>query len=252
MSEFKAEIKVEYFKRMIDSAVLMNKEARMDIGENGVSIKMADPANVCLVHTILKKESFKKYELDDPFQAGLNLSSIDFLNLVDSAGDITIEYDNETNRMIYNAGRFEYSVALLALDVIANSPKVPELEFPYEISLPGKELKLAIKAGKKITDCLTFKIDNVNFSMGGDSIVSNMNFVMPKTELENCIEKGEKGEEMKSMYDIDYLMDIIKVISDSEAVTLKLDNDYPMIVSQTFAEGNGELTYLMAPRVEDL
>jgi proliferating cell nuclear antigen len=43
---------------------------------------------------------------------------------------------------------------------------------------------------------------------------------------------------------------MVKVAKDAGTVQLRLGNDYPVRLGFEFADGEGEVTYLLAPRIE--
>ena len=105
-----------------------------------------------------------------------------------------------------------------------------------------------MKANQKIGDTLNFEVKDNNFILSGKGMQSNMNYIIPENELENHTE--DMNVPVSCMFDMDYLVDIIKGIGNSDVVKLKIKTDYPIMISQTFADGYGSIMYLLAPRID--
>jgi proliferating cell nuclear antigen len=52
------------------------------------------------------------------------------------------------------------------------------------------------------------------------------------------------------MFPPDYLANIIKAIPSGTKVDIQLDNDYPVKLKFTLANGAAKVDYLLAPRIE--
>ena len=52
------------------------------------------------------------------------------------------------------------------------------------------------------------------------------------------------------MFSLDYLLDISKVSSKVTEVTLELGTDFPLRIKHKVADANGDIMYILAPRVE--
>ena len=255
MTQFNARIRARDFSHFIDGAGSLIEDARLNITKDNINIKAVDDANVCMVDATLDNKAFLEYETDeeDPFTLGINIKNMDFLKLLKPEDYITIRYnkEDEDGRINYKSGRFEYSLSLLNVDTIRKAPKKPDIEYGQEISILGQNIKTVIKANQKIKDTstLTFEVKDNNFVLSGKGMQSNMNYIIPENELENHTE--DMNVPISCMFDMDYLVDIIKGIGNSDVVKLKIKTNYPIMISQMFADGNGSIMYLLAPRMDD-
>jgi hypothetical protein len=60
----------------------------------------------------------------------------------------------------------------------------------------------------------------------------------------------EAGEKTRSMYSLDYFLNMVKAVKSGEDVTLNLGTDYPVKLEFQMADGGGHCVYLLAPRIE--
>ena len=59
-----------------------------------------------------------------------------------------------------------------------------------------------------------------------------------------------QATDAKSLFSLDYLSDMSKILGKSNEVTIDLGKDFPLKIRIKIAEGHGEVSYMLAPRVE--
>ena len=243
---FRAKIKVQDLIRFLNSALMLSNESSLKIDENGISMKVVDTANVCMVSSILKNNAFSDYEATED-KIGLNLEKlVSLLKSSSNADYVEIEHLEEESKIKVSSSKLNFKLRLISLDVIKKDPKIPEIEYNTNMMIESINLKKAIKIGEKIGDVLKFIITKEKLILEcEDGITSNMVY----TVLENEMISSSIDEDVISTYDINYLSDIIKNLSDN--VRIEIKTDYPLMISSDFANNEGNISYLLAPRIQD-
>jgi proliferating cell nuclear antigen len=59
-----------------------------------------------------------------------------------------------------------------------------------------------------------------------------------------------QGSDAKSLFSLDYLSDLSKILAKSNEVTIDLGKDFPLKIRVKIAQGHGDVSYMLAPRVE--
>lgn len=243
---FKAKIRAQDLIRFFNSASVLSNESKLKINERGISMKVVDTANVCMISSVLKNNAFSTYEATDG-EIGLNLERL--VSLLKSSGNadyVELEHLEEESKIKLSSNKLNFKLGLISLDVIRKEPEMPEIEYNTKLMFKGNDLKQAIKIGEKIGDILEFTITKDKLILSSsDRITSDMNYTI---ETENDMISSSINEEVNSTYDIGYLSDISRIIGDN--VTIKIKTDYPILISSDFANGEGSITYILAPRVE--
>ena len=54
----------------------------------------------------------------------------------------------------------------------------------------------------------------------------------------------------RSLFSLDYLSDMIKAAGKANEVTIELGRDFPTKINFQIANGSGDVSYLLAPRIE--
>ena len=91
-----------------------------------------------------------------------------------------------------------------------------------------------------------FKVtpEEVIFHTEGESDTMSMH--LPKDKLDELVCE----EETSSKYSLEYIGAIIKSVN-AEALSLQLSSDYPIKLYFDIAKGEGKVTYMLAPRVDN-
>jgi proliferating cell nuclear antigen len=127
-----------------------------------------------------------------------------------------------------------------------SDPKVPNLNLPVKVSLSSNELRQGIKAAEAVSDHVTLIASPESFEMASEGDTDSVDLKLPKDFLEEL----ECKENTKSMFALEYFSNMVKAIGTASIVTLHLGSNYPIKMEFDIADGQGHVTYLLAPRVE--
>ena len=72
---FRAKVKSEVLKEIIDVVSTLVDEARFDIDKKGINLKAVDPAHVAMVSMEIKKKAFEEFKADD-CELGIDIDKI--------------------------------------------------------------------------------------------------------------------------------------------------------------------------------
>lgn len=242
---FKAKVKAEVLKTVLDAVQTLVDEAKIQCTPEGLSLKAVDPAHVAMVELSLGKRAFAEYAADDQ-EMGIDLDKLkDILKLAGSGDIIGMEYKEETHRLVFTIGHLTRRMALVDTTNMAD-PKVPNLNLPSKVTLAAGELQQGIKASEAVSDHIALVADNGVFELVADGDTDQVNL---KLEGDALI-KLETTEKSRSLFSLDYFANMAKVVKGADAVTLNLGTDYPVKMEFDIAGGDGHITYLLAPRIE--
>ncbi len=164
------------------------------------------------------------------------------LELAGKKDRIELWLDEEKHKLIIKIGGLSYTMALLDPNSVKVGPRVPVLDLPARVKIPGADLKSAIKGVEKVDDCVYFKFNGafvIETDTGCDNVEANFN---GKVEV-------IQGGPAKSLFSVDYLADFMKAAGKAGKVELGIGIDLPMKMNFVIAEGCGNCQYMLAPRV---
>ncbi len=240
-----AEIKSNVLKELVEIVGTIVDEVKINLDENGLSLKAVDPAHVAMVDLTLKSEGFESYEANET-ELGLNLNKIEqFLKLAGSDDVIKIVHDEEENRLTMSVRNITQKMPLLDTAGMTD-PNVPSLDLPINLQIKGEHLLNGVKASENISDHISITANSDGFEIFSEEDENEVEMSVGEEELE----KLDANEEVRSLFALDYFSDMVKCVSRDTILDIELGADYPIKIQFDFADDNGNVRYLLAPRIE--
>ena len=242
---FKAVIGAEKLKDAIESISTLVDEARFKLTADGISVRAVDPANVAMVSLDLAKDAFDSFEATEG-ELGIDLTKLNgIMEMADKNDNIELSLDEAAHKLVIRMREISYTISLLDPSSIRKEPKVPALDLPAHIVIRGEDLKRAVRAAEKVSDYMSMGVRGEVFFMEAEGDTDNVQLEMTKDQLIDL-----KAGEAKSLFSLDYLTDISKIAGKAGEVSIDIGKDYPLKVRFKIAEGHGDVSYMLAPRVE--
>ena len=244
---FKAIVSAETLKDALDSVSVLVDECKIRLNEEEFAIRAVDPANVGMVDLSLAAAAFESYEADGGV-IGVNLGRLEDIAGMANSGDlIHLELDEETRKLHIQIDGLSYTLALIDPDSIRQEPDIPDLDLPAEIVLEGSQLGRGIKAADMVSDHIALRVDpdEEAFYIEAEGDTDDVDL---KLDSDDLIDLTAGAAD--SLFSLDYLKDMNKAIPKSTEVTAELGEEFPVKLHYEFAEGLGQVTYMLAPRIQ--
>jgi proliferating cell nuclear antigen len=244
---FKAIVDAETLRTTLDSVSVLVDECKIHLEEDGLSIRAVDPANVGMVDLTLDRDAFESYEADGGL-IGVNLSRLeDIAGMADAGQLVHLELDEETRKLHIHIDGLEYTLALIDPDSIRQEPDIPELDLPAEIVIEGRDIDRAVKAADMVSDHIALGVDAEGgfFYVDAEGDTDDVHFELDEEDLLSL-----RAGDAHSLFSLDYLKDMNKAIPNDAEVTVDLGEEYPVKLHFEIAEGLGQVTYMLAPRIQ--
>lgn len=233
-----------------DRVRAVSEECILTVDSEGIHTLVQDPSKVLMVDLSLAPGGFESYESTGD-EIGLNLARFtDVLGLAEKTDLVRVALDTET-RMFHVAGDgFEYKLAGLDPDSVRNRPDIPELDLAVCVSISGDKFARAIDGADMISDHIYLGNDSEGecFYAGSEGDIDDVRFEWGHDDLAS-VEQGV-GEDVESFYSTNYLDEATGALSD-DAVTVHVDEEFPLVFTQPFAEGAGDCLFMLAPRIRN-
>jgi proliferating cell nuclear antigen len=243
----KATIDADILKESIDALSALVTECRLHTDENGMITRAVDTANVAMISLTLKKEAFESYS-STKNELGLDIAKMkNIFGMMGKNDIITLELPEESHKLKISFEGYRYSLTLLDANTIRKDPNPPNIDLPGKVVLSGAELNNAIKAASVVSDKIALGIDPAAqvfyMTAEGDTDHIRREFGKGEVNFLNAVEA-------RSLFSLDYLKDMGKVMNRAAEVEVSLGMDHPAKFSFYIAGGNGHVEYLLAPRIE--
>ncbi|HIJ06053.1 MAG: DNA polymerase sliding clamp [Methanomicrobiales archaeon 53_19] len=243
----KATIDADTFRESIDAISALVGECRLHISEKGFSTRAVDTSNVAMISLELDAGAFQSFNATE-LDIGLDIAKLkNILGMVGKNDQIDLELDAESKKLAISFKSYRYSISLLDTKTIRKDPNPPSLNLPAVVRVSGETLNSAIKAASVVSDKIALKIEPENslFIMLAEGDTDNIKLELGKDDVEFV-----QPAEARSLFSLDYLKDMGKVIGRSDTVEIQLGIDHPVQFLFTIAQDKGRVTYLLAPRIE--
>ena len=244
---FKAIVGASTFQDALDSVSVLVDECKIRLNEEELSIRAVDPANVGMVDLTLEAAAFESYEADGGV-IGVNLARLEDIAGMANSGDlIHLELDEETRKLHIEIDGLSYTLALIDPDSIRQEPDIPDLDLAAEIVVEGAQIDRGIKAADMVSDHIRLRVDETDeaFFIEAEGDTDDVDLRLPREDL-IALTAGPAD----SLFSLDYLKDMNKAIPGDAEVTIELGEEFPVKLHYGFAEGLGNVTFMLAPRIQ--
>jgi len=234
-------VKIATLRDFCEKALPVSDEIKLLISDKGIKAVIVDPSHETLVKLEIPLSNFEEYDIGDIIESGWPIKKIlGFLKIFPMG-----QYKNKPidvlvykEKLILWIDNIKRSMATLDTKDMP-TPKIPNLSLSVAIELDKENMKTIgdfIKNAGAITDIMEFKHKKRELQLisHGD-IDSGISTI-----------KTNDATEAKSTFQISWVNGIYRAIKASDAITLKIGNDYPIIISGQSKHGIS-FSYLIAP-----
>ncbi|PSP44662.1 DNA polymerase sliding clamp [Halobacteriales archaeon QH_6_66_25] len=244
---FNAIVRAETLQATLDSVGVLVDECKIHLDDGGIEIRAVDPANVGMVDLSLSAEAFESYEADGGL-IGVNLVRLqDIAGMADSDQLVHLELDEETRKLHISIDGLEYTLALIDPESIREEPDLPDLDLAATIVIEGRDIDRAVTAADMVSDHIELGVDESDevFYVKAQGDTDDVHLELDADDLIDLV-VGPAS----SLFSLDYLQDMNKAIPKDTEVTMELGDEFPVKLHFDIAEGEGEVTYMLAPRIQ--
>lgn len=239
---FKCVISQSALWGIISAISHLTTDAKISILEDGLKIEAVDAANVAMVFLHAKAGAFDMYKAA-PCEIALDLQKL--ASLTSGKEPVSLTLEEESHKLHITVGRAKYTMSLLDPSGIKASPRIPQLDLPCSITMAGGDLQDATKAAGKVSDHIILEQDDEAFTFSAKGDIDSFKMPFQLSEL-----SGIKHGMGRALFSLDYVQAVAKVAAASNEVHISIGIDYPARI--TFSPSpDVEVTYLMAPRIEN-
>jgi proliferating cell nuclear antigen len=242
---FQAIIQADVFEQFIANATAVADEARVHCEADGLRLCVVDPANVAMIEQTLAAEAFESYESGE-LTLGANLGRL--------AEVVGLAEDGELLRLVSDGGTLSLSlseldatVAGIDTDSIRAEPDMPDLvdDLPATVALEGRALDRIATATGLVGDRVRFRAEDDLFVAEGEGDTDEVRVEFAEDDVESLVLSGDAD----SLVSLDYVEDVIGPIGASTVATVQVGGEMPVVIKHGYAEGAGQVTAMIAPRV---
>jgi len=256
---FHAKIGRRALLEALNAILAVTDSGRVNIAPDGVSLTMTDPANVALVHARLKISAFDDYNFLPPEDSHhISQIGLDFERLVAVLSIARAEYvtlslaAHQAHKLELDIEGLSYSVELIEPSLLRKQPRVPKLELPVAATVFFKEWYRAVRAAEMVDDIAILSADESGLIIEAKGDSDSIRVAFPKLTLLQFTPPPEPGQSVVARFTLPILTQLSKAARSAYAdeVSIAFWDDMPLSLQFKIAGGEGDVTFLLAPRVE--
>ncbi len=242
---FKAEIKSETLKGLVNIISTLIDEVKFTITPEGMTLKAVDPAHVAMIELKVGAKAFESYSASET-EIGLDLDKVKMVLKLAGQGDlIAMEQDESKGRFVFTIGNITRSMSMVDTSSMSD-PKVPQLSLSANAVILVDQLQKGIRAAESISDHIALRADPGFFELSCEGDTDDASLKLKGSDVESL----EVPSAVHSLFPLDYFSNLVKAIPAGTKVKVELDSDFPVKLVFGLANGEASVVYFLAPRIE--
>ena len=236
---------------ILDALNTLVTEARFQFLDGLIRVCVIDPANVggCFIDLDPdQNERIQHYAVqDDNLVMGLNTEKLDeVMGYADADIPVQFEFGMKHNWAFnITAGNVDVNLAGIDPDSVRGDPDHPRLEdeLPAAYTLDGTTLKEAVDLNDMFSDHTTVRVEDhqVQWVAAGDTDSGTYSLDKADGEVEF---QAHPDAGVESMFSLDYLKDVSKVLKGYDEVQVYSGTDMPVMLKTDLFD------LMLAPRID--
>ena len=240
---FKAELSdSNILKTSFDAISSIVDEVQIQTDSEGMRLDALDRSHITYVHLELKESLFDEYICDVPEKINIDTDELMSVLRRSKSQDRVLMSLDEGNFIITFEGDATRTFKIRLIDIEYDNPAPPQITHPTSFKVRFSILKDAINDIDIFSDKISLQVDEDYFiaSADGDFGDASIKYL-----------HGENIQEhAKSLFSLDKISEMLKADKFSDEAEISLGNDMPLSLSLSMPTGDGKLSFLLAPRLE--
>ena len=219
-------------------------ECELTCTADGITINALDKSHITFIQLEYHKTLFDEYQAEDE---QLLVDTNELMKILKRCknNDILIFETDNHNLIITMKGDSTKQFKLRLIDQEYQTPVPPTIDYPVGLEVPSELIK------DSLDDCNIYG-ENIVFTVDEDYLhicSSTSDGLFGDTHIKYI--HGENIHEVvRSSYSIEKLKDIFRASKVSKTCTLLLGDSLPLTVKFKLPSDDGEVGFLLAPRIE--
>lgn len=231
------------FKDVFDCISHIVDECKLEFTNFGLTINALDKSHITFISLDFKYHLFDTYEV--PENETILIDTVEFIKVLKRCKNdevMKIETDNHNLKLTFE-GESTRNYNLRLIDNEYETPKPPRVEYPVTITAPSNLIKDTLGDLKLFNENFKISVDEDYLRLYTDGQFGD-------TEMK-YLHGSNINTYVKSGYSIEKFVDIFRASKLTETVELGLGNDLPVTITFRLVSGDGSVSFLLAPRLEE-
>jgi len=239
-----------FFKSCTDAISNLIDEGTFTADDKGLHLRSMDPSQIAMVDFSLPKEGLEKLDAEEKASFGVNLVDLGkVLARARSGEKLVVGLEERESRLVLEfQGESKRQFKMPLLDLGGTAPQVPKITFDSHIKMRSGAFKAMLHDAGLLSSHVVLQTKEGELLVeahgdSGDMVAQTKNDAASISEF-------KVHTASRAMFPFEYLDDITRAASDDSVMEISLKSDAPVKIS--YLVGKAELSYYLAPRVEQV
>jgi proliferating cell nuclear antigen len=248
MGTFKTTMSGNMFKAIVGNLQYLAEEHKLSISPDKIHVQSVDPSHIAMMAMDIPRSATIEYNAST-FDLGIDVGKLSDLAKM-CKKDTLVDLEIVENRIAYKIGIV--SGDMIPVDTAGMSdPRIPNVDLPCHFDVSIKDMLDIMKRASDITDHISITADKDKVIISANGETDNTQMVLTNGKEIQFLEIKDLLT-VKSLFALDYLSNIFKALKPcAKTATIFMGTDYPIRIQTNLFAGEGEITYLLAPRIEN-
>lgn len=231
------------FKTIFESVANIIDEVTLIADNDGLRMRALDKSHITFISLDLDSELFDEYQCDVPEKINIDVDQFAKILKKCKSSDILRLNVDEGNLIVIFEGDASRKFNIRLIDIEYESPVPPMIDHPINLTIPSELLRETLNDLTLFSDKLIFTVDPDYLKIHAEGMKGNAEIKY----IHGC----NVQETSQSIFSNEKLKDIMKASKFSKTCTLNLGNNLPLKITFELETGDGQLSYLLAPRLAE-
>ncbi len=241
---------VSFLKNSIAISSELVNEVTFKATNDGLEMVSMDPANVAMVILKILSSSFVEYKVSgESEEISVSLNNLKQI-LRRAKGDdvLSVETTEDSKLKLQLKGKTTRSFSIPLLEIDDREQRVPELSFPFSVTMLSSTLSDSIEDVSIVAESVTLLGDKEQLLVKAQGDLSKA-FIEIKPDESTQI-KTDSEEKFKAKYSLEYLKKMMNGAKLSDEVHVSFNSDYPLRLDFVVVD-RLSMSFILAPRVDN-
>ena len=230
------------FKTIFGSVASIIDEVTLIADNDGLRMRALDKDHITFISLDLEYRLFDEYQCDVPEKINIDAGQFDKILKKCKSSDILQLNVDEGNLIVIFEGDASRKFNLRLIDMEYESQAPPIIDHPINLTIPSELLRESLNDMSLFNDKIIFTVDQDYLKIRAEGMKGEgeIKFIHGCNVQETC----------QSIFNNDKLKDILKASKFRKTCTLNLGDNIPLKITFELETCDGQLSYLLAPRLE--
>lgn len=229
-------------KTIFNPITAIVEEIEIKADNEGIRLNAMNKGHTTFIHLHLEDAIFDEYECTEPERICVDTGELMKILKRAKTRDTVKWMTDEGNLQIVFDGEAKRTFKIRLIDIEYESPEPPRINLPVQVNIPVTLLK-------DMVDDVSLYSDKIHLHADEDYLKASADGDFGDARIE-YVHGCRVDDSVESVFSLEMVRDMLRADKVSSSVTLYLGDTVPLRLVFD-VNGGGELSFILAPRIEE-